>query len=212
MLTSRARVYGAVFAVLLCGGASGCSASVSVGTPPTTATPQPRAGQAPAAAAAAQPQRQGTCQIAPPQVHIPTGEWTATVTVLSTNSIDACVGERYVRPWDFRRRCHAGTCKTYLYTVSYYGVERAEIVPDGRERYTAIFQSSTTPCPHRPGEDAGTNRDYGTLTLWRSPHKQVLYGLGREHQVGPCGSSRPENSSYVVVPTNPAARPPAEGP
>src|ERR1035441_2427391 len=40
MLTRHARLYGAMFAVLLLGGASRCSASVSVGTPPTTSTAQ----------------------------------------------------------------------------------------------------------------------------------------------------------------------------
>jgi len=160
----------------------------------------------------AQPQRPGTCQIAPPQVHIPTGEWTATETLLTTRAIYACAGERLVRPWDFRRRCDAGTCKTYLYTASYYGVDVAEIVPVGGERYNAIFPPSSVPCPHRPGEDAGTNRAYGTITLWWSSHRQVLHGLRREYQVGPCSAGRPETSSYVAVRTNPYGDPPAEGP
>ena len=134
MPTSRARFHGAIFAVLLLGGASGCSASVSVGTPSTSSTAQARA-----AAATGQAQRPGTCQIAPPKAHFPTGEWTATKTILTTGAIDACAGERLVRPWDFRHLCKAGKCKTYLYTVSYYGVEVAEVVPDGRGRYVATF-------------------------------------------------------------------------
>ena len=217
MRTRRARLYGAMFAVLLLGGASGCGASVWVRTHPTTSTPRATdrsisAGQAPVAAATVQPQRPGTCEIAPPQVHFPTGEWTATWTVLTTNAIDGCAGERLVRPWDFRRFCNTGTCKTYLYTANDYGVRVAEIVPDGGERYVAVFQPSTVPCPHRPGEDAGTNRSYSTITLWWSSQRQLLHGLGREYQVGPCGSSPTETDSFVAVRTNPGADPPAEGP
>jgi hypothetical protein len=217
MPSHRARLYGGMFAVLLLGGASGCSASVSVGMAPTTSTPQApdratSTGQTPVAAATTQPQRPGTCQIAPPQVNFPTGEWTARETVLTTDAVDACAGERLVRPWDFRRVCDVGTCKTYLYTASYYGTDVAEIVPDGRERYVATFQPSTVPCPHRPGEDAGTNRDYATITLWWSSHRQILHGLSRDHQVGRCGGAPDDTSSYVAIRTNPATNPPAEGP
>jgi hypothetical protein len=133
-------------------------------------------------------------------------------TILTTNAIDACTGERLVRPWDFRRLCNAGTCKTYLYTTSYYEVEKAEIVTDGAERYTAIFPSSPVPCPHRPGEDTGTNQGYSTLTLSWSPNKQTLHGSEQQHQVGPCGGGPGETSSYVAVRTDSTANPPAEGP
>jgi hypothetical protein len=199
-----------MFVVLLLGGTSGCGASVWVGTRPPDRSAS--TGQAPVASTTAQPQRPGACQIAPPQVHFPTGEWTATETILTTDAIDACAGERMVRPWDFRRLCHAGTCKTYLYTASYYKVERAEIVPGGAEGYVATFPPSPVPCPHRPGEDAGTNRDYGTITLWWSSNRQALHGLSRDYQVGPCGDGLADSSSYVAVRTNPAANPPAEGP
>jgi hypothetical protein len=204
MPSPRARLCDAMFAVLLLGGASGCGASFSTGirTPAiTTQTP----------VEAATPQRPGTCRIAPPQVHFPTGEWTSTETVLSTNAIDACAGERLVRPLDFRRLCKAGTCKTYLFSASDYGAAVAKIVPNGRG-YVAIFQPQTVPCPHRPGEDAGTNQDYSTMTLWWSPHTQTLHGLLRDHQVGPCGGGPTETSSYVARRTNPNAKPPAEGP
>ncbi|HTZ62783.1 MAG TPA: hypothetical protein VMB51_01625 [Solirubrobacteraceae bacterium] len=159
-----------------------------------------------------QPQRPGTCQIAPPQVRFATGEWTATETILTTNAIDACAGERLVRPWDFRRVCNAESCKTSLYTASYYGTLAATIVPDGGNRYVATFPPSTTPCPHRPGEDIRANREYKTLTLWWSSHRQILHGLSRAYQVGPCGGGQGETSSYVVTRTSPAANPPAEGP
>lgn len=216
MASRRARLYGGIVAVLLLGGASGCSASVSVGTAPTTIPQAPdratSAEQTRVAAATTQPQRPGTCRIAPPQVSLPTGEWTARKTILTTGAIDACAGERIVRPWDFRRVCNAGTCKTYLYTASYYGPEVAEIKPEGPERYTATFQPATVPCPHRPGEDAGINRGYTTMTLWWSSHRQILNGLGRERQVGPCGGRSVDTSSYVATRTNPAANPPAEGP
>jgi hypothetical protein len=217
VLAGRARIYAATFAFLLLGGASGCGAGVSVGTPSSTSAPQApdratSTGHAPVAAATTQPQRPGTCQIAPPRVNFPTGEWTARRTILSTSAIDVCAGELQVRPWDFRRVCDAGICKTYLYTASYYGTDVAEIVPDGPERYVATFQPSAVPCPHRPGEDAGTNRDHSTLTLWWSSHRQILHGLGRAYQVGPCGGGPGETSSYVVVRTNPAASPPSEGP
>lgn len=205
----RARRYGGMFTILILGGASGCSASVSVGTPPTASSPQAHDR---AVAATSQPQRPGTCQIAPPQVTLPTGEWTARETILTTGAIDVCAGEHRVRPWDFRRVCDAGTCKTYLYTASYYGTEVAQIVPDGRRRYLATFQPSLVPCPHRPGEDAGTNRHYATMTLRWSSHGQILEGLSQAHQVGPCGGGPDETSRYVATRTNPAARPPAEGP
>ncbi len=217
-MPTRARFCSALFAVLLLGGASGCSAGVSVGgTPPTTNTPRApgrstSTGRAPFAAATVQRQRPDTCKIAPPHVNFPTGEWTATETILTTNAIDACAGERLVRPWDFRRVCDAGTCKTYLYTASDYGVDVAEILPDGRERYVAMFQPTTVPCPHRPGEDAGTNEDHATITLLWSPHTQILHGLSQEYQVGPCSGGPAETSSYVVARTNPTAYPPAVGP
>jgi hypothetical protein len=217
MLTRPARLCGSMLAVLLVGVASGCSASVSGGTPPTTSTLQApgrsaNTGRARSVAATAQPQAPGTCQIAPPKVSVPTGEWTATETVLTTSAIDECAGEKTVRPWDFRRVCDAGTCKTVLYTVGYYGTEAAEIVPDGRERYVATFQTSTVPCPHRPGEDAGANRYYSTMTLWWASDRHVLHGLKRAHQVGPCGGGPVSTSSYVAERTNPTADPPAEGP
>jgi hypothetical protein len=209
MPSRHARLYGGMFAVLILGGASGCSAGVSVGTPPTASSSQ---APDPVVAATSQPQRPGTCKIAPPQVDLPTGEWTARETILTTGAIDACAGERLVRPWDFRRVCDAGTCRTYLYTASYYGPEVAEIAPDGRERYIATFKPSNVPCPHRPGEDAGINRNYRTITLWWSSHRQVLHALSQAHQVGPCGGGPDDTSSYAATRTNPAASPPAEGP
>ncbi len=131
MASRRARLYGGMFAVLLLGSASGCSASVSIGPAPTTSTPRApdraaSAEQTRVAAATTRPQRPGTCRIAPPQVNLPTGEWTARETILTTGAIDACAGERRVRPWDFHRVCDAGTCKTYLYTASFYGPRVAE--------------------------------------------------------------------------------------
>lgn len=92
----------------------------------------------------------------------------------------------------------AGNCKSYLYTVSYYGAEVAEVVPDGRGRYVSTPPPEPVPCPHRPGEDAGTSQDHSRLTLWWSPDKQTLHGLRREYQVGPSldpreiGSTEPD--------------------
>jgi hypothetical protein len=181
------------------------------GKSPTTNGPEAVA-RTPIATSTAQPQRPGTCRIAPPEVHFPSGDWTATATVLTTNSVDACAGEQVVRPWDFRRLCKAGACKTFLFTAGYYGVDVAKIVPDGRDRYVAIFQPSRVPCPHRPGQYTGSNQYYSTVTLWWSPDRQILHGLGRDHQVGPCGGGPSETSSYVATRTNPAANPPAQGP
>jgi hypothetical protein len=204
MPTRHAHLCSAMFAVLLVG-ASGCGTSFSIGIrKPASTTRTP--------VEAATPQRPGTCRIPPLKFHIPTGEWTATETVLATNAINACAGERLVRPWDFRRLCNHGACKTYLYTVSPYGVERAKIVPDGQERYLAYFEPTAVPCPHRPGEDAGANKNYQTMTLWWSRHKKTLHGLKKSFQVGPCGGGPPAISSYVAVRTSPAADPPAEGP
>jgi hypothetical protein len=208
MAARRARLHGAIFAVLLLGGASGCSATVSVGTPPASTGAAPTQAAVPTR----QAQTPGTCQIAPPQAHFPTGEWTATATILRTSAIDVCAGERQVRPWDFRRLCHAGNCKTYLYTADYYGVVAATVVADGPGRYIGTFRPETVPCPHRPGEDAGTNQVLGTITLWWSSDKQTLHGLSRVNQVGACGGNPPETASYVETRTNPTANPPAEGP
>ena len=209
-------VPGATLAVLLLGGVSGCSGGVSVGTPPTSrSTPAPDGSARTArarAAGTARAQRPGTCEIAPPSVRLPTGEWTATKTILSTNAIDVCAGERQSRPMDFRRRCAAGRCKTYLFSASYYGMKVAEVVPAGRGRYVATFRPTPVPCPHRPGEDTGTNWAHLTITLRWSPDRQSLHGLGRDRQVGPCGGGPAEVSSYVVRRTNPTANPPAEGP
>jgi len=217
MSPRRVRLHGAIFALLLLGGASGCGANVSVGTPATNSAAQELgrptgAEQARVALATGRAQRRGTCQIAPPQVRLPTGEWTATETILSTYAIDACAGERLSRPWDFRRVCGTGSCSTYLYTASFYGVEVAEVVPDGRGRYIATFRAHAVPCPHRPGENAGTNEDRKTITIWSSPGDQTLHGLGRSTQVGACGHGRSETDSYVAARTDPTANPPAEGP
>jgi hypothetical protein len=214
MTTRGALLHGAMFAVFLLGGASGCGVTVSVGTNRSTEPPDRPTGpeQARATVTADQPQRPGTCQVAPPQIHVPTGEWTATETILSTGAIDACAGERLVRPMDFRRRCDAGHCKTYLYSVSYYGVVVAEVVSAGQGLYRATFQIETVPCPHRPGEDAGTNQGRETITLWWSPDKPTLHGVGRERQVGACGGGPADLSSYEIKRTNPTAKPPAEGP
>jgi hypothetical protein len=214
MLSARGLLCGVIFAVLL-GGASGCGASLSIGTiayssPPQAPVQYTTTTRTPVEAAT--PQRPGTCQVAPPQVHLPPGEWTATETVLTTNAIDVCAGERLVRPWDFRRLCKAGTCKTYLFTADYYEEERAQIVHDGRDRYVAVFQPTTVPCPHRPGEGTGTDRSYATATLWWSPETQIIHGLAREHQVGACGGGPGETYSYVAKRTDPAKDPPAEGP
>src|ERR1700722_3531057 len=217
-MPSRARRQGAILAILLLGGATGCGASVSIGTPPTGGGSQPATrptsiSRAQAAAlAGGLAQRPGTCKVAAAQVHFPTGEWTATETVLSTYSIDACAGEQLVRPWDFRRSCRGGTCKTYLYTASYYGISVAEVVPHGRGQYLATFRPSAVPCPHRPGEDTGTNEDRTTITLSWSPDQQTIHGLSREYQEGACGGTAPETSSYVVVRTDPSANPPRRRP
>jgi hypothetical protein len=213
MATRRVRLPVRCFAVVLLAGASGCSASISVRTSGRAETPDESAWTARARAMAAEhPQRPGTCEIAPPEVRVPTGEWTAAETILSTNAIDACAGERLVRPWDFRRRCYAGHCKTYLFTVSYYTALAAEVVPAGPGRYIATFPPEPVPCPHRPGENAGTNQGHGTIKFWWSPDKQTLYGLSREYQVGPCGGGPPSISSYEARRTHPQAKPAAEGP
>jgi hypothetical protein len=166
-----------------------------------------QSAQAPAATPSVVQQQPGTCRIAPPQVTFPTGDWTATGTVLTTSAI-----ERDVRPWDFRRVCAAGTCKTYLHVGTYYGVDVAEIVPEGRQRYLAIFRPESVPCSHLPGRKFRSNLDYTTISLWWSPRGQVLHGLARSYQRGPCGGGSPETDSYVVIRTHPDANPAAEGP
>src|SRR5271156_3368546 len=103
MATRRARLYLAMLAVLLLGGASGCDATVYVRSSSAETPDRPVSTAQARTTAAGQAQRPGTCQVAPPQIRVPTGEWTATETILSTNAIDACARERLVRPWDFRR-------------------------------------------------------------------------------------------------------------
>lgn len=194
MTVTRARLLRVTFAIFLFAGAGGYGA---VWTRSTKTLDR---------------QRPGTCQIGPPQIHVPTGEWTATETILKTYAIDTCTGERLIRPIDFRRRCKAGHCKTYLYSVNYYGISVAEVVPTGRGRYLATFRPVTVPCPHRPREDTGTNQDHGTITLWWAQDKQILRGLSQDYQVGICGGNPAETASYEIKRTNPTAMPPAEGP
>jgi len=208
----RVRLCGAMLAVLLLDATSGCGATVYVGSTSIDTPDRPVSTARARTTATEHAQRPGTCQIAPPQLRVPTGEWTATETILHTNAIDACAGEQLVRPWDFRRRCRAGHCKTYLYTVSYYGLSVAEVAPAGRGRYLASFPPEPVPCPHRPGEDAGTNQDQGTIVIWWSADKGTLHGLGRDQQVGPCGGGPPTTSSYEARRTDPAVRPLAAGP
>lgn len=204
VMARRARCCGAMFVSMLAlGGASGCGASVSAVTQPANARPVAVNGQ---------PQRPGTCQFAPPSIRIPTGEWTATETTLSTNAADACAGERVVRPIDFRRHCAAGHCETVLFTVGYYGLLVANVRPAGNGRYIANYLPHTVPCPHPPGQSRGTNEAHKTLVL-SSSGKKVLVGRGTTYQKGSCGRGiRPETSAFVIRWTNPNANPPPEGP
>ena len=206
MSARRSRFGGATVAIFVLAGLSGCG--VSLGTPhrPT------RSPQEQAAVSAGYAQRPGACQIAPPRIHFPTGEWTATGTVINTNAIDGCVGEKQVRPWDFRRICHGSHCETFLLTATYYAVAIAHVVQTGPGQYVAIFRPTPIPCPHPPGEQRGFNQDHGTITLRWSPDKQTLKGMSRDYQVGPCGGGPAEVDSYVVRRTDPAANPPAQGP
>jgi hypothetical protein len=213
-MPNRARLLTALLTALLLGSTGGCGGSLTIGTPAGTGGPKAPAQltNAQTRAVASTAQRPGTCQVAPPQVHLPTGEWTATRTILTTNAIDFCAGERQLWPWDFRRLCKAGKCQTFLFSADYYRVDVARIVPDGHDKYVALFEPTPVPCPHRPGEDAGTNQYHSTVTLRWSPEKQMLYGFERAHQVGRCGGGPYETSSYVATRTNPAANPPAQGP
>lgn len=218
------RPLGALLALLLLGACSGCGAGASLWVRTGTST-SPASGSnateqvvdtgltpSEAAAAASHRQRPGTCRIAPPQGNFPTGEWTASKTILSTNAVDSCAGEHEVRPWDFRHVCHAGRCETYLLTESYYGVDVALIEPKGHDRYLAVFQATIVPCPHRAGEAPPTNTEYSTMTLSWSARTQTLHGMVQDRQTGPCGGGPPETASYVATRTSPSAEPPAAGP
>ena len=204
-MPTRARFNVVIFAALLCC-TSGCG-----GGSTTRASLRPM-DLAQARAASGHAQRPGTREVSSPHVHIPTGDWTATETILETKSVDACAGERLVCPWDFRRLCKAGKCKTYLYTMSYYGVEAAEVVANGRGGYVAKFPPSTVPCPHRRGEDAGTNESRGTITIRWSDAGRTLRGIGRKYQEGACGGGPPDTSRYVATRDGPDCKSARGGP
>ena len=157
----------AAFSVAL----SGCGVGVELST--AARENQPTAEQT--KLAETRPQLAGTCKVAPPEVQLPSGDWTATATILSTEAIDACVGQKYIRPWTFRLVCLAGQCKTYLHTFSYYGEEVAEVVPTGVSTYEVAFPPTNVPCPHRPREDTGTNRVYTQISFWWSSPGQSAH-------------------------------------
>jgi len=145
-----------------------------------------------------------------PYVHFSTGAWTATGTALETHAVDVRPGEKLVRPWNFARRCANGACRTIFSRQTLYADEQAAVELHGRF-YVARFPAERVPCPHYPGEDAGSNEDYATFTLWWSADHQAVIATEIAHQIGPCGGGT-ERSSWVARRTDPAAAAPGPGP
>jgi hypothetical protein len=172
-------------ATLLAGASSGCAVGIS--------TPGSPAGNVPR-----------------PYVHFSTGAWTATGTILETRAVDARLGERIVRPWAFGKQCEHGACRTTFSRQTLYTYEQTTLSPHGRF-YVAHFPAEIVPCPHRPGEDAGSNEDYATFTLWWSAEHQAVFATEKQNQVGRCGGGT-ERTSWIAKRTDPAAAVPAPGP
>lgn len=187
---NRALLSGVTLAVLIAGGSAGCGVSVS-----TPRHPVLRSGSVPK-----------------PYVRFSPGEWTATGTILDTQAADARPGETIVRPWDFTRSCENRSCRTIFSRQTLYHREETPLDPrDGR--YVAVFPPATVPCPHYPGEDAGTSQVYATFTLWRSANREVVYAIEHERYMGQqCGGGQTETVRWVAKRTNPTARMPAMGP
>lgn len=147
-----------------------------------------------------------------PYVRFSSGEWTATGTILETHAADGRPGERIVRPWNFARICENHYCRTVFIRQTLYSQEETPLEAHGG-RYVADFPPETTPCPHYPGEDAGTSQNYATFTLWWSAnHKEVL-AMEHEKYVGhDCGGGETETVRWVARRTDPAVPTPALGP
>lgn len=187
MSTDRARLYRTALLVLVAGSSAGCG---TVGL--TSAHPSPRPGS-----------------VARPRVQFAAGEWTATGTILEAQVADASSGEKIVRPWDFRKTCQRDSCGTVFLRQTLYGWEETPLVRTPRG-YLAVFPPSSAPCPHYPGEDAGTSQDHATFTLEWSANRQEVIATEHERYVGnACGGM--ETVSWVAKPTNPDS-PPASGP
>jgi hypothetical protein len=139
-----------------------------------------------------------------PTVHFQPGQWTATGTILATEAADANPGELIERPWTFRRVC-VPSCQTFLIFEGEYGPTEAVLVPHAGF-YTAAFPRYTVPCAHRPGEDAGTAREYSVLKLWWSGDK--ILAIEHSRYVGNACPSGPETKRWVAVRTNPGAAAP----
>jgi hypothetical protein len=175
-------------------GAAGCATSTNTSTPAHA-----RAAVAP-----------GSVQ--PPSVAFSTGGWTATGTFLQTRDADFHPGEVITRPWDFRKICDSGSCHTILGRQTVYGVEMASIQRQG-SRYVVNWPPSAVPCPHYPGENAGSSEQFSTLVLRWSVNHETLVGIERAQSFGKsCGGGPPDIVRWVARRTNPSARPLAVGP
>jgi hypothetical protein len=183
-------LYGAALAVLVAGSSAGCGGIAS--------TPLTR-----------QPFQAGSVQR--PDVQFAPGEWTATGTILETDAADARPGEDIVRPWDFRRICENHSCRTIFIRQTLYGPRETPLEARGG-RYVGVFPPEPTPCPHYPGEDAGTSQNYSTFTLWWSANHQAVFAMEHERYVGRnCGGGT-ESVRWTARRTNPSAAVPALGP
>jgi hypothetical protein len=146
-----------------------------------------------------------------PNVRFSTGQWTATGTILETQAVDARRGERIVRPWSFTRICEHRSCRTLFFRQTLYSREQTQLEAHSG-RYFAAFPPETVPCPHYPGENAGTAEDYASFTLWWSANRHEVLALEHEHYVGRrCGGGN-ETIRWVARRTHPTARTPALGP
>ena len=146
--------------------------------------------------------------VQPPSVAFSTGDWTATGTYLETQDADFRPGDVINRPWYFRKICRDRSCQTVLTRETLYDVETAPVERQGG-RYVVDWPPSAVPCPHYPGENAGSAEVYATLVLQWSANHQTLAGTERARSVGqPCGGGPPDVIRWVARRTNPAARPP----
>jgi hypothetical protein len=147
-----------------------------------------------------------------PSVAFSAGDWTATGTFLETEDADFRPGEVIARPWWFRKVCEAGSCHIVLRRETVYGVEMAPVVRYGNQ-YVVNWPAEAVPCPHYPGQNAGSIEQQATLMLSWSKSPNTLVGIESAHYFGKaCGGGSPDVVRWVVRRTKPSAPLPALGP
>jgi hypothetical protein len=136
-----------------------------------------------------------------PAVHFQPGQWTATGTILHTDTADGNPGEQIVRPWTFRTSC-SGSCRTFLVRGAEYGPTEAVVVAHAGF-YTATFPAYTVPCAHYPGEFDGTADEHSTFTLYWSRARRQILAMEVSRYLSRTCPGGPDTTRWLVVPNRP---------